>query len=92
MKIKVIHPPFNHSASDLIGNSFIIKFKGTGEVLMGKLTFSPDSTEGPIVNGDDSLTMWAYAVTNGNIDGKVFYRPDDVDVLCMVAEDAENKL
>lgn len=92
MKIKTVHPPFDRSAFDLKGNSFIIKFKGTGEILMGKLTFNPDSTEGPIVNGDDSPTMWAYAVTNGNIDGKVFYRPDEVDVLCMVAEDAEKKL
>lgn len=92
MKIKTVHPPFDRSAFDLKGNSFIIKFKGTGEILMGKLTFSPDRTEGSIAGDDDSLIMWAYAVTNGNIDGKVFYRPDDVDVLCMVVEDMEGKL
>ena len=93
MKIKVIYPPFdNNSLSDLVGHSFLIKVHSIGKILLGKLTFDMDSTEESIACGDDIPKGWFYAVTNGNIDGKVFYRPDDVDVLCMVAEDVNGKL
>lgn len=92
MKIKVIHPPFNHLAFDLVGHSYIIEVKETGVRLMGKLLFNPDSTPESLALGDDLPMGWGYNVTNGNADGKVFYPKDSVNVLCMVAEDVDGIL
>lgn len=93
MKIKVIHPPFdNHSLSDLVGHSFLIKVHASGKILLGKMTFNTDSTKESITCGDDIPKEWFYAVTNGTFRGEVFYKPSEVDVLCMVAEDMEGKL
>lgn len=92
MKIKVLHPPFDGSMSDLSGHSFLIKFHGTGKTLLGKLTFNHDITPESREGGGDLPMGWGYNVTNGNVDGTVFYKPDDVDVLCMVAEDVDGIL
>lgn len=92
MKIKIVYPPFNGSMYDLSGHSFLIKFHGTGKILLGKLTFNHDITPESREEGGDLPMGWGYNVTNGNVDGTVFYRPDDVDVLCMVAEDVDGIL
>lgn len=93
MKLKVLQPPFDdHSLCDLVGHSFLIKVHASGKILLGKMTFSMDSTEGSIECGDNIPNGWFYAVTNGTFGGDVFYKPSEVDVLCMVAKDAEGKL
>lgn len=93
MKIKTVYPPFDdRSMFDLLGHSFLIRFHGTSGILLGRLIFNHDIAPESREKGGDLPIGWGYNVTNGNVDGTVFYRPDDVDVLCMVAEDAENKL
>lgn len=93
MTIKIVHPPFDNRAMlDLSGHSFLIKFHGSGKVLLGKLIFNHDTTPESKEKGDNLPIGWGYNVTNGNVDGVVFYKPSEVDVLCMVVEEVESRL
>lgn len=93
MKIKTVYPPFDdRSMLDLSGHSFIIKFHGSSKVLLGKLIFNQDIAPESEEKGNDLPIGWGYNVTNGNVDGEVFYKPSEVDVLCMVVEEVESRL
>lgn len=93
MKIKVLHQPFDERVKrDLEGHSFLIKSRAANKVLLGKLRFNHDPS--PLINekGDEQPIGWGYDVTNGNVDGVVFYSSYEVDVLCMVFEELDGRL
>lgn len=93
MKIKTVYPPFDdRSMFDLLGHLFLIRFHGSSKVLLGKLIFNHDIAPESRERGGDLPIGWGYNVTNGKVDGVVFYKPSEVDVLCMVAEGLDGKL
>lgn len=93
MKIKTIYPPFDdRTEHDLEGHSFLIKFHGANKVLLGKLRFNYDVTSESREEGGALPIGWGYDVTNGNVNGVVFYKSCEVDVLCMVFEELDGRL
>lgn len=92
MKIKVLHQPFTERAQrDLAGHSFLVKSHAANKVLLGKLRFNHDPS--PLIYEDGERPIgWGYDVTNGKMDGVVFYRSCEVDVLCMVFEELDGRL